>query len=121
MDTPPLSSRPRTGRAVRTRLKFIGIIVASAVGGGVAQNQNGSVPRCYYPNGQTATDDYACYLNTTQSFCCTEGVKCLENKICDFINPTEYRFNRGTCTDKTWTSPACPSFCQGAYGPVASF
>ncbi|KAK8151036.1 hypothetical protein IWX90DRAFT_419483 [Phyllosticta citrichinensis] len=101
----------RVSAAFEAKWSLIAVIVASAVRG-VAQNQNGSVPRCYYPNGQTATNDCACYLNTTQSFCCTEGVKCLKNKICDFINPTEYRFNRGTCTDKTWTSPACPSFGQ---------
>ncbi|KAF2136439.1 uncharacterized protein K452DRAFT_362544 [Aplosporella prunicola CBS 121167] len=70
------------------------------------------VPRCYYPNGKIATNDYACYLNSSQSFCCTQGVKCLDNKICESVNVTKYKYNRGTCTDKTWQSDECPKFCQ---------
>ncbi|OJD29589.1 uncharacterized protein BKCO1_7700036 [Diplodia corticola] len=72
----------------------------------------GQVPLCYYPDGTVATNDYACRLDTAESFCCTTNVSCLDNKICDVLNPTQYRFNRGTCTDKTWTSAACPQFCQ---------
>ncbi|KAF9630546.1 hypothetical protein BFW01_g1108 [Lasiodiplodia theobromae] len=78
-----------------------------------AQSGDGHVPLCYYPDGTIATNDYACRLDTTESFCCTTNVSCLDNKICDVLSPTQYRYNRGTCTDKTWTSDACPQFCQG--------
>ncbi|KAK8207554.1 hypothetical protein IWZ01DRAFT_370465 [Phyllosticta capitalensis] len=112
MDAPPTFSRLKPLPALGILSKFLTIVAANAAVG-VAQNQNGSVPRCYYPNGDIATNDYACYLNTTESFCCTQNVKCLDNKICDSIDPVHYRYNRGTCTDKTWTSDACPNFCVG--------
>lgn len=112
MDAPPTFPRLKPLPALGILSKFLAIIAANAAVG-VAQNQNGSVPRCYYPNGDIATNDYACYLNTTESFCCTQNVKCLDNKICDSIDPVHYRYNRGTCTDKTWTSDACPNFCVG--------
>ncbi|GME59212.1 uncharacterized protein LTHEOB_4405 [Neofusicoccum parvum] len=77
-----------------------------------ASAQDGHVPRCYYPDGTLASNDYACRLNTTESFCCTTNVTCLDNKICQVLAPTQYEYNRGTCTDKTWTSDECPKFCQ---------
>ncbi|KAL0257197.1 hypothetical protein SLS55_008007 [Diplodia seriata] len=50
----------------------------------------GHVPLCYYPDGTVATNDYACRLDTAESFCCTTNVSCLDNKICDVLNPTHF-------------------------------
>ncbi|KAF2146240.1 uncharacterized protein K452DRAFT_283516, partial [Aplosporella prunicola CBS 121167] len=97
---------------MRKHIRFIFILIFCACGLVAAQD----IPRCYYPAGNIAVSEYACQLNTTHSFCCVTGAKCLDNKLCDasaLVNSSEPMYYRGTCTDKTWQSDECPKFCQG--------
>ncbi|KAH0558911.1 hypothetical protein GP486_004460 [Trichoglossum hirsutum] len=69
-------------------------------------------PQCYYPNGLVALDyAYVPCQGTTFSSCCipSEGDVCLSNGLC-YYSKGQYPF-RGACTDKTWTSDACPKYC----------
>jgi hypothetical protein len=70
------------------------------------------VPSCFYPNEGRAEGDYACNLTAEVSFCCAVGYSCLDNKICTGSGDDIQPYNRGSCTDQTWNSPACPQFCQ---------
>ena len=65
---------------------------------------------CYYPDGTIATQDIPCTKDTTVNadYCCGSDSICLTNKIC--LNNIG-TLVRGSCTDHSWTSPSCPSFC----------
>ncbi|EXJ84616.1 hypothetical protein A1O3_05286 [Capronia epimyces CBS 606.96] len=79
---------------------------------------------CYFPDGNVSSLDVACNPDAVDSFCCYSHQACLSNKLCltgveDGVN----QYARGTCTDHTWQSGACPDFCldQQALGnPVMS-
>ncbi|KAI9780835.1 MAG: hypothetical protein M1839_006462 [Geoglossum umbratile] len=92
----------------RNALALIALFSASASFLVAAQTQ-----QCYYPNGAVAKDyTYAvCNSTTTQSACCipSEGDVCLSNDLC-YWPSGNYPF-RGACTDKSWTSDACPKYC----------
>jgi hypothetical protein len=68
---------------------------------------------CYYPNGSNATDyTYVpCKGGSGVSSCCipSEGDVCLSNGLC-YYDHGSYPF-RGACTDKSWKSPSCPTWC----------
>jgi hypothetical protein len=67
--------------------------------------------KCYYPGGEEATGDYPCDSDAEHSACCaggTLGKACLANKLC--WSPG-MRFARGSCTDPSFKSPACPDYC----------
>ncbi|CAF9940875.1 MAG: hypothetical protein HETSPECPRED_002666 [Heterodermia speciosa] len=70
---------------------------------------------CYSPDGKTiAGQDEPCNGGSSESFCCGRGWACLSNKICmrtDRVSGNFYLYGRGSCTDPTWQSAACPSFC----------
>ena len=75
---------------------------------------------CYYPDGTYIAADRPCIGNGVQeSFCCgTQGVMCLADKVCHYNDTTPKNgvsYGRGSCTDQSWTSPACPNFCLSAY------
>ena len=75
---------------------------------------------CYYPDGTYIAADRPCIGNGDQeSFCCgTQGVMCLADKVCHYNDTTPKNgisYGRGSCTDQSWTSPACPNFCLCAY------
>ena len=75
---------------------------------------------CYYPDGTYIEADRPCIGNGTQeSFCCgTQGVICLSDKICHYNDTTSQNgvsYGRGSCTDQSFKSPACPDFCLSAY------
>jgi hypothetical protein len=71
------------------------------------------VPSCYYPDGSQALYDYACNLTAEASFCCAVGFNCLDNNICVAAEGKgKQPYNVGSCTDGTWNSPECPSFCR---------
>lgn len=69
--------------------------------------------RCYYPNGNVS-DGLACDPHAAVSVCCQREWSCLSNGVCRLLNNTEhfYAFERGSCTDSSWSSPKCPRFCQ---------
>jgi hypothetical protein len=65
--------------------------------------------KCYYPELE-ATGDHPCDPDAEESVCCGTGggSMCLTNKAC--VRPG-HDMARGSCTDKTWGSEACPLFC----------
>ena len=62
---------------------------------------------CYFPSGDTAASDIPC-STSGDSACCISNGYCLSNGLCI----TEMVLAWGSCTDQTWTSSACPSFCR---------
>ncbi|KAF4459501.1 hypothetical protein FALBO_13740 [Fusarium albosuccineum] len=71
---------------------------------------------CHYPSGRASTD-VPCNDNDEESACCGPGMVYLSNRVCmasgnDLQSPhVKSTYVRGTCTDKTWRSGNCPSFC----------
>lgn len=62
---------------------------------------------CYFPNG-TPSEDIPCTTNSSVDYCCGKNSMCFTNKVClNFVGTLD----RGSCTDKTWNSSACPFFC----------
>lgn len=61
---------------------------------------------CYWPDGSTAADQTVC-SSGTQSACCPSGSACTSNGLCYNLGYLQ----RGSCTDKTWGSSACPKYC----------
>ena len=69
---------------------------------------------CYYPDGTYIAADRPCITNGTQeSFCCgSQGVTCLSDKVCYNSNASSgNEYVRGSCTDRSFQSSACPNFC----------
>ncbi|EGR44730.1 uncharacterized protein TRIREDRAFT_111955 [Trichoderma reesei QM6a] len=71
---------------------------------------------CFYPDGTPAPGDVPCTDSTANSVCCGTGYACLSNGICqatgdELKKPGATEFVRGSCTDKTFRSSSCPSFC----------
>lgn len=74
---------------------------------------------CYYPHGNIALTDVVCFPSDADSFCCGPGYACLENKLCmrtaeGTDNQPIGSFDRGSCTDASFNSSACPQFCTDA-------
>src|SRR3954467_8039917 len=66
--------------------------------------------QCYYPDGSIPTDYvWEPCTGSQYSSCCipSEGDICQDNGLCYF--PPLGNLFRGTCTDRTWNDPACPS------------
>ena len=74
---------------------------------------------CYYPNGDASPQDVPCRDDTDDSTCCGPGYACLTNNICMATGlerqiPNAAKYDRGSCTDKSWRSSQCPNFCVNA-------
>ena len=74
---------------------------------------------CYYPHGNVALADVVCFPSSADSFCCGLGYACLENKLCmrtaeGTDNQPIGTLDRGSCTDQSFNSSACPQFCTDA-------
>ncbi|WPH04567.1 Hypothetical protein R9X50_00745900 [Acrodontium crateriforme] len=63
---------------------------------------------CYYPDGQSISTDVPCNGTASASACCASNSFCLDNGLCYGEGVT----SRGSCTDKTWASPACAGYCK---------
>ena len=79
------------------------------------------VAKCYSPNGDLQIHDVPCSAGSGVSFCCGRGFTCLSNKVCMLSQDTSTgdvtrvgSTYRASCTDKSWNSTECPSFCTGA-------
>lgn len=70
--------------------------------------------RCYLPNGDWdgGSEDSAQPCNTEAEFshCCGTEAICLSNGYC--YDPSSVSIYRSSCTDKTWQSTACPTYCN---------
>lgn len=72
---------------------------------------------CYYPDQSMTFQDVPCSDEGEHSNCCGPGYACLSNKVCRQSHedadgaPLPFTYGRGSCTDRTWRSSACPSFC----------
>ncbi|KAI0468270.1 hypothetical protein F4859DRAFT_491027 [Xylaria cf. heliscus] len=66
--------------------------------------------KCYYPDGSAATGDSPCNPNADVSACCgsSSDSTCLNNNLCE---DGKGRVIRGSCSDQSWSDPACPRYC----------
>ncbi|KAH7310631.1 hypothetical protein B0I35DRAFT_481935 [Stachybotrys elegans] len=72
---------------------------------------------CYTPDGTPVPRDIPCNQDGGVSMCCDRGYFCHSNGICQPENMSidvPNRFIRATCTDESWESPECVSFCTTA-------
>jgi hypothetical protein len=69
---------------------------------------------CYYPNGDTMGTDVPCDPDAPVTQCCGSRSACLTNGLCvlEAADDTGISYARGTCTDRSWSSPYCPQQCQ---------
>ena len=70
---------------------------------------------CYFPDGTIVERDTPCG-STGNSTCCGQGFACLSNNFCavtEYVNagPEQSTYVRGSCTDESWSSDSCPSYC----------
>ncbi|EDU47132.1 hypothetical protein PtrSN002B_007082 [Pyrenophora tritici-repentis] len=70
---------------------------------------------CYFPDGTLVERDTPC-STAANSTCCGQGFACLSNNLCAVTShvdagPGQSTYVRGSCTDKTWNSAECPTFC----------
>ncbi|POR31358.1 Uncharacterized protein TPAR_08408 [Tolypocladium paradoxum] len=89
------------------------LLVAAAV---LATRPCATLALCYFPDGSVAPQDSPCSDDTAQSTCCGQGYACLSNNVCmatgrEIQKPGATTFSRGSCTDRSWRSGACPNFC----------
>ncbi|EEP79600.1 predicted protein [Uncinocarpus reesii 1704] len=65
---------------------------------------------CYLPTGEIAENDAPCFPQNPESSCCGGSTYvCATNNMCAYYDGSYYII--GSCTDKTWNSPACSSYC----------
>ncbi|KAH6864843.1 hypothetical protein BKA58DRAFT_404651 [Alternaria rosae] len=70
---------------------------------------------CYYPNGDTQPHDVPCDPEAEVTGCCWSRAACLTNGLCIMggaESDSGQEYARGTCTDRSWSSPLCPQNCQ---------
>lgn len=66
---------------------------------------------CYFPNGDIANNNFPCNGDAENSHCCNSGYVCYDGGLCLPWEGYEDKYVRGSCTDQTWRSGACPSYC----------
>lgn len=66
---------------------------------------------CYYPDGSVSEKDAPCGNAADGVACCPLGWSCVSNGLC-WLDAESY-YGRYTCSDRTWASDGCPSFCLG--------
>ncbi len=68
-----------------------------------------AAPKCFYPDGVTVEPNHApCNTTVTNSACCLPQDACTAGGLC--LGTSNFNY-RGSCTDKTWSSSACPQTC----------
>lgn len=69
---------------------------------------------CYLPDGSwdggSETSPQPCNLLAGTSHCCGFPQVCLSNGYC--YDPGAMSIYRSSCTDQTWKSTACPTYCN---------
>jgi hypothetical protein len=68
-----------------------------------------AAPKCFYPDGVTVEPKHTpCNTTVTNSACCLPQDSCTVDGLC--LGTSNFNY-RGSCTDKTWSSNACPQTC----------
>lgn len=71
---------------------------------------------CYEAVDEELADNFPCDPNANVSSCCASGNVCSSNLYC--VSASNQQKYVGTCTDKTWSSPACPfNLTSGTFNP----
>jgi hypothetical protein len=70
---------------------------------------------CYWPDGSQVTQNQTDLYHYTPCFegdsqCCAIGEVCMTNGLC--FGGIEGQVYRGACTDQTYRTANCPTFCQ---------
>lgn len=85
---------------------------------GLVTAQASSDATCYWPDGSETGDNYLPCGDggTPHSTCCSRGWMCLSNGLCmaagqDPDNLAEASIVQGGCTDRTWRTMDCTSWC----------
>ena len=79
----------------------------------IAETTAQSGPSCYSPDRTLTEQDSPCDLSSEESACCNRNDICLDNHLClPQSSPLRNIIYRGTCTDSSWQSDACPKYCQ---------
>ncbi|KAF7188005.1 hypothetical protein HII31_10677 [Pseudocercospora fuligena] len=71
-----------------------------------------SATTCYFPDGTEAANFTTCNAGAANAACCTSSDACLSNGYCLQQDGLSNRIIRGSCTDKTFDSSACPQQCK---------
>ena len=89
---------------------FILIAISTCILGKVSTI---SAQTCFFPNGDVASRDRPCRASSSDqaSACCAYMDVCLDNNLCLAQQGNEV-VSRGSCTDQSWQSGACPQYCQ---------
>lgn len=66
----------------------------------------GQLKACYQAFEGEVAGDFPCNPDANVSSCCAPGNICSSNLFC--ISASNQQDYVGTCTDRTWSSPACP-------------
>lgn len=69
---------------------------------------------CYTPDGAVAEGDQPCFPENPVSSCCGGSTYiCATNNMCAYNSGDESGsyYVIGSCTDRSWNSPACPGYC----------
>lgn len=67
---------------------------------------HGQLKACYQAVNEELAGDFPCDPDANVSSCCASGNICSSNLYC--VSASNHQEYVGTCTDKTWSSPACP-------------
>jgi len=77
-----------------------------------------STATCYLPDGSVAYGDTPCGSSLPATCCAGQ---CLSNGLC--FTPLDNMLARSSCTDQSWKSSVCTSYCKGsntnAFEPIS--
>jgi hypothetical protein len=101
----PVSSTESLSELNMRHILFFAAFVTLALPAAAA-----AAPQCFYPDGVTVEPNHTpCNTTVTNSACCLPQDACTADGLC--LGTANFNY-RGSCTDKTWTSNACPQTCR---------
>jgi hypothetical protein len=99
------SSSFRPGYPKMARARTVALVASALLALAAGDTQH-----CYYPDGTNADAGTSpCNTTAAVSACCDPRDSCTISGLCLGASGWIYR---SSCTDQTWTSPACPSQCH---------
>ena len=95
----------RSGYPKMARARTVALVASALLALAAADTQH-----CYYPDGTNADAGTSpCNTTAAVSACCDPRDSCTISGLCLGASGWIYR---SSCTDRTWTSLACPSQCH---------